>query len=127
MMGEYLEVFAAFKGGSRAPAVKLVGQNGIARTLWCRLFDPLTPTELDSCRLIPDYTDRIYFGTMMSEYLEVFAAFKGGSESGSCLRIRRSKWYCHTQWRRLFDPLTPLNSIAAVSFWMTPIRSTPAL
>jgi hypothetical protein len=84
-------------------------------------FCSIDPTEIDCCRLILDDTDRIYFSTMMNDYGEVFATFKGGG-SGSLLRIGRSKWYFHTLRWRLFVPLTPLNSIA--SFAMTPIGST---
>jgi hypothetical protein len=35
-------------------------------------LQPIGPTEVDSSRLIPENTDRIYFGAMMDGYLEQY-------------------------------------------------------
>jgi hypothetical protein len=88
---DYGKVFGALKCRGRAFVFELVGQTGIANAV-VQSFCSIVPTELDSCRLILDDTDRIYFGTMMDDYGEVFAVFKG---RGSCFRLRigRSNWY----------------------------------
>jgi hypothetical protein len=86
-------------------------------------FLSIDPAELDSCRLRLDDTDRIYFSTMMDDYLEVFGALKCRGRA-SVFELVGQTGITRTQFCRLFYPLTPLNSIADASFRMTPIGST---
>jgi hypothetical protein len=72
-MNDYSEVLGPW--GSCSPCFELVssGSNsGFHENFWRH-----RRTELDSCLVIPEYTDPIRFGTMMDGYREVFAALKG--------------------------------------------------
>jgi hypothetical protein len=55
-------------------------------------------TELDSCRLTPEYTGPIRFDTIMNDYLEVFAAFKG---RGRALPASNGSIYNVFKWVKL--------------------------
>jgi hypothetical protein len=81
MMGDYGEVFAAFKGRGRA----LPASNwSISKTFssgsisgFHGNFSRHRRSELDCCRLLPEYSQLIRFSTMMDGHREVFAAFEG--------------------------------------------------
>jgi hypothetical protein len=105
MMYDYLEVFPALKSRGRASAVEL---KLVLLYLVLQTFRPLDSTELDSCRLIAANTDRICFGTMMYDCLEVFPAFKARGRASSVELVGQTgitNRYC-----RLIHLLTPLDS-----------------
>ena len=75
MMDDYLEVFPAFKGRGRAPAVKLElpvrsGSNH-SRYRWTEL------SSLAVASFSREDTGPIRFSTMMDDYREVSGALKG--------------------------------------------------
>jgi hypothetical protein len=80
-MDDCHEVFGGFKCRVRALPASIDGlfimfssgsNSGLDDNFWRH-----RRTELDSCQLIPEDTGPIYFGIVMDDYGEVFAALKG--------------------------------------------------
>jgi hypothetical protein len=124
MVRNYDEIVGALKGRARAPVFELIGQTGIALTQWCRLFDPLFP--LNSIAVASFL--KISIGSTLALRWR-----------NTVIYLRRSRAGCRApaielvgqtgipQWRRLFDPLFSLHSIAVASFLKIWIGSTSAL
>jgi hypothetical protein len=78
-------------------------------------FLSIDPAELDSCRLRLDDTDRIYFSTMMDDYLEVFGALKCRGRA-SVFELVGQTGITRTQFCRLFPDDTDRIYLSAMVY-----------